>query len=227
MPRTRLQATVHNEEVVKRALSADRLRTYERAVDSTGRRSTPLELYLWNARVSAAFLVPLHIGEVVVRNAVSDALTRMHGPRWPWVHGFRDSLPSPASGYNPRRELQRVALRWKTDAADVIPALSFVFWQKIFTQRFDARLWSHCMASVLPGADASTPWHVTRAQIHDDLEQIRRLRNRIAHHEPIFARALADDVDAIRRVVERRCVPTAEWMSGHEAVTQLLLDRPV
>lgn len=214
------------EEVVKRALSADRLRTYERAVSATGHRSTPLELYLWNARISAAFLVPLHIGEVVIRNAVSDALTRIHGPQWPWVRGFRDSLPSPASGYNPRRELQRAALRLNTDAADVIPALSFVFWQKIFTQRFDARLWSHCMASVLPGANVSTPWHLTRAQIHDDLEQIRRLRNRIAHHEPIFARGLANDFATIQRVVGRRCGCTAAWMSGHEAVTRLLLDRP-
>jgi len=119
-----------------------------------------------------------------------------------------------------------VTLRLNRDAADVIPALGFVFWQKIFTQRFDARLWSHCMASVLPGANVSTPWHLTRAQIHDDLEQIRRLRNRIAHHEPIFARALADDFAAILRVIGRRCGRTTEWMSDHESVTQLLVDRP-
>ncbi|MGE8261852.1 MAG: hypothetical protein ACN6RF_04985 [Stenotrophomonas sp.] len=79
----------------------------------------------------------------------------------------------------------------------------------------------------------ATPWHLTRAQIHDDLEQIhddleqiRRLRNRIAHHEPIFARALADDFAAILRVIGRRCGRTAEWMSDHESVTQLLVDRP-
>jgi len=214
------------EDAVKRALSADRLGTYENAVATLDARSTPLDLYLWNARISGAFLVPLHIGEVVIRNAVSDALTRIHGPRWPWVQGFTDSLPSPTTGYNPRRELLRAAARCTDGTSQVIPTLSFVFWQKMFTQRFDVRVWSRCMGVVLPGADTGAPRHVTRAHIHNDLEQIRRLRNRIAHHEPIFARALSEDFAAIQRIVELRCTRTAAWMAGHEAVTPLLRDRP-
>ncbi|MEG2804144.1 hypothetical protein [Stenotrophomonas sp.] len=214
------------EDAVKCALSADRLRTYENAVADLDTRSAPLELYLWNARISAAFLIPLHIGEVVIRNAVADALTRIHGPRWPWVQGFADSLPSPTSGYNPRRELHRAAARCATSTAQVIPALSFVFWQKMFTQRFDVRVWSRCMDAVLPGADPTAPRHVTRAHLHNDLEQIRRLRNRIAHHEPIFARALDEDYAAIQRVVALRCTRTADWMAGHEGVTPLLHRRP-
>jgi hypothetical protein len=111
-------------------------------------------------------------------------------------------------------------------AADIIPTLSFVFWQKMFTQRFDARLWSHCLTLVLPGADRAVPWHVVRACMHNDLEQIRRLRNRIAHHEPVFTRVLADDLVAIQPVVGLRCRHTADWMNGHEAVTALLRRRP-
>lgn len=214
------------EEAVTRALSVDRLRTYERAVATLAPRHTPLDLYLWNARVSAAFLIPLHLVEVVTRNAVADALTAVHGPQWPWWLGFRDSLPAPAGGYNPRRELHRVALRCNSRTADVIPELSFVFWQKLFTRRFDTRLWSRCLVSVLPGTDASTPWHVTRARVHDDLEQIRRLRNRIAHHEPIFSRALAEDLVAIERVVRLRCALTADWLADLESVTALLRERP-
>jgi hypothetical protein len=218
--------TMQIEEAVTRALSVDRLRTYELAVAALAPCHTPLDLYLWNANISAAFLIPLHLVEVVTRNAVADALTTVHGPQWPWWQGFTDSLPCPAGGYSPRRELQRVALRCNSRTADVIPALSFVFWQKIFTRRFDTRLWSRCLFSVLPGADTSTPWHVTRACMHDDLEQIRRLRNRIAHHEPIFARALADDLAAIQRVVRLRCALTAEWLAELEAVSALLPERP-
>lgn len=214
------------EDAVKRALSADRLGTYENAVAKLDARSTPLDLYLWNARISAAFLIPLHIGEVVIRNAVSDALTRIHGPRWPWVQGFADSLPSPANGYNPRRELLRAAARCANGTSQIIPTLSFVFWQKMFTQRFDVRVLARCMGAVLPGADTAAPRHVTRAHIHNDLEQIRRLRNRIAHHEPIFARALGEDFAAIQRIVGLRCTRTADWMAGHEAVTPLLRNRP-
>jgi len=216
---------VHMEDAVRRALSEERLRTFDCAV-TCSTQCTPLELYLWNARISAAFLVPLHIGEVVTRNAVSDALTRIHGPRWPWVQGFEDSLPSPAGGYDPRRELRRAAAR-SSATATVIPTLSFVFWQKMFTHRFDARLWSRCMGQVFPGADRGMPLHGIRAEMHRDLEQIRRLRNRIAHHEPIFGRALADDYAAIERVVKLRCPRTAAWMAGHDRVRPLLRNRPV
>lgn len=214
------------EDAVKHALSPDRLRTYERAASRNSSHTEPLALYLWNARVSSAFLIPLHICEVVTRNAVAEALAHAHGPRWPWVQGFRDSLPNPTGGHNPRRELCRVAAGHHHAAAEVIPHLSFVFWQKMFTQRFDTRLWSRCLGRVLPEANPQTPFHVVRASMHHDLEQIRRLRNRIAHHEPVFARALADDLHAIGRVVRLRCSHTADWMTGHEAVTTLLRQRP-
>lgn len=213
------------EDAVRRALSKERLHTFDCAVaDNAG--CTPLELYIWNARVSAAFLVPLHICEVVTRNAVSDALTHIHGHRWPWIQGFEDSLPSPASGYDPRRELRRAAAR--SIATDtLIPTMSFVFWQKMFTHRFDARLWSRCRQQVYPGVDPGVPLHRFRADMHSDLEQIRRLRNRIAHHEPIFGRALGEDFAAIERVVRLRCPRTATWMVSHDLVMPLLRNRPV
>lgn len=215
---------MRTEDAVRRALSEERLHTFDCAV-AESQQCTSLELYIWNARISAAFLVPLHICEVVTRNAVSDALTRIHGPRWPWVQGFEDSLPSPPSGYDPRSELRRAAARSAATAA-LIPTLSFVFWQKMFTHRFDARLWSRSMGQVFPGADHGTPLHRIRAEIHRDLEEIRRLRNRIAHHEPIFTRALAGDLAAIERVVKLRCPGTAAWMATHDLVTPLLRNRP-
>lgn len=49
--------------------------TYEKAVKSSGLDDpAALALYVWNAEVSGAFMAPLHICEVVIRNAVSDAL---------------------------------------------------------------------------------------------------------------------------------------------------------
>jgi len=45
-----------------------------------------LALYEWNAQISGAFMAPLHICEVVIRNAVSDALTDVRNTRsrpWP------------------------------------------------------------------------------------------------------------------------------------------------
>lgn len=47
-----------------------------------------IELYDWNAQVSAAFLAPLHLCEVVIRNAVSDAIAAVYRPLRPWHAGF-------------------------------------------------------------------------------------------------------------------------------------------
>lgn len=215
-----------SQNAIRRALSPERLRTYERAASPAGNAANAEALYAWNARISAAFLVPLHICEVVMRNAVSEAIARRHGAQWPWAHGFRESLPNPGSGYNLRMELQQAASGSSRAAAEVIPSLSLAFWQKMFTQRFDTRLWSHCFDRVLPGAASSGPWHVTRARVHSDLERIRRLRNRIAHHEPIFERDLVGDLDAMHRVVALRCHDMSAWMARHETVTALLGERP-
>lgn len=70
-----------------------------------GDASRGVELYGWNARVAAALMLPAHFAEVSTRNAVSDALTTIYGPSWPWSPGFTRALPSPQHGFNPRRDL--------------------------------------------------------------------------------------------------------------------------
>lgn len=85
---------------VKAALSAARVGTYEAAagiIDAATGLADPnstkaLDLYSWNALVSGALLMPLHICEVVVRNAVSEALEAVYGARWPWNTRFELSL---------------------------------------------------------------------------------------------------------------------------------------
>jgi len=68
--------------------------------------SRALELYRWNAELSAAFMVPMHICEVVLRNAIAGAIEEVYGPRWydPGT-AFERSLPKPNSGYSPYRDL--------------------------------------------------------------------------------------------------------------------------
>src|ERR1700683_2054834 len=97
------KTTIH---AIRQALSFARISTFETSVKSVDDAdSRALALYAWNARISAALLAPLHVCEVVIRNAVSDAVEKVYGPRWPWQIGFEQSLPSPRTGYNPQRDL--------------------------------------------------------------------------------------------------------------------------
>jgi hypothetical protein len=216
------------QNAIKKALSPSRLSTYEAATTRTPELSCALELYEWNADISAAMLSPLHVCEVVMRNAVSEAIEAAHGPRWPWDGGFIRSLPQPSgAGYYAASKDLTSATRSKTTTGQVIPDLKFVFWQKMFTSRFDARLWNHHLRTVLPHAPASLSVRAVCALVYDELEHLRKLRNRIAHHEPIFQRNLSSDFEKINDLVALRCGDTAAWMVRNQRVQSLIATKPV
>lgn len=213
------------EQAIKNVLSAARVGTYEVATTGTPQLPSALALYAWNAQVSASMLAPLHFCEVTIRNAVADAISAAHGPQWPWDAGFLRSLPNPPNGYNPRRDLMS-ARAGKVSPGKVIPELKFIFWQTIFTSRFDARLWKQHLRTVLPHTDATKSVDQIRALVYAELEQLRKLRNRIAHHEPIFKRNLGDDFQKVYDLIAFRCPITAAWMEQNQQVQALIATKP-
>lgn len=216
-------------QTIKKALSSARMSTYEAVIDRAGNKlndEQALGLYAWNAQVSAAFLAPLHICEIVVRNAVAEVLESQYGSKWPWSAGFEQSLPDPKIGYSPRADL-RSARRAAPTTGKVIPELAFVFWQKMFTGRYDVRLWNAYLVKTFPNLPHGQSVSKSRQAIYDDLEHIRKLRNRIAHHEPIFSRPLTDDFKRIMDLVTFRCPVTAGWMNESQQATQFIQQRPV
>ena len=90
----------------------------------------------------------------------------------------------------------------------------------MFTSRHDVRLWNPHRMRVLPNLDPTKTIAQPRGEIYDDLEHVRLLRNRIAHHEPIFKRDLCGDLDKVTDLIRFRCVTTAAWMTAAQWVTQ-------
>lgn len=214
---------------IKNSLSVARIGTYENfigGVAGPAQTEKALNLYMWNAQVSAAFFVPLHVCEVVTRNAISEVLEAVYGPRWPWSVGFERSLPIPIHGYRPKDDLIS-ARRNQPTTGKVIPELKFVFWQKLLTSRFDSRLWNHHILTSFPNAATlrMTPAQL-RQSLYDDLEVVRKLRNRIAHHEPIISRNLLGDFSTIKRILSYRCTPTLDWVQSNQLLLPLLTLRP-
>lgn len=216
-----MSANLETAAAVRNSLSEARMSTYEAATAASDDPLAALTLYAWNAQISAALLAPLHVCEVVVRNGVAHAIALRYGERWPWSPGFERSLPSAGTGYSPQRDL--LAARKHADTTGkVIPELKFVFWQKMFTGRHDARLWNSALHTAFAHLDPGQSVQVQRAGFHDDLERVRTLRNRIAHHEPIFRRDLRADFATLHSLVQRRCPLTAAWMDAHQQVSALL-----
>lgn len=221
---------------IQAALSIPRINTYLNASSGTPALSKAITLYSWNAQVSAAFMYPLHLCEVVVRNAVSEALIATHGSQWPWDNGFLLSLPAPAGGqaFKPRNAVMAAAAKSQQSATPGCPPstdkavaeMSFAFWESMFTKRHDATLWASHLLKLFPNAEQSTPYFIVRSEIYKSLENLRKLRNRIAHHEPVFSRNLEADFSMIERLIRIRCAKTADWMLQTQEVQRLLSMKP-
>lgn len=206
-------------------ISAPRFATYLQA--TTNDRERALALYEWNLELSSAFIIPLQICEVAVRNAVAEAIEKIHGATWPWSNGFLRSLPRPKriTDYNPETDLRFVASRQPT-TGKVVAEVKFAFWENMFTAGQDSRIWNAHFAVSFPGAPVGEEITILRAKVHHDLRTIRKLRNRIAHHEPIFARDIAADYSMIRELVEWRSPVAAAWMDQKQTVLRLIPLKP-
>lgn len=204
-------------------LSAPRFARYLH--ETNGDKVTALELYRWNLQMSSSLLAPLSIFEVTIRNAISEAIEATYGPLWPWSQSFLISLPNPAHLFSPRNELLTLRSKHPT-AGKIIADTKFAFWQSMFTARHDAAIWNHHFFKVLPNANQGLSVQVARKIAHDSMNSVRELRNRIAHHEPIFGRNIIDEFGMIKKLIGWRSSEVLGWLEKIETVTAEFASRP-
>jgi Swt1-like HEPN/Abi-like protein len=201
----------HLPNLIK-AVSSERFEKYRRLAASD---AAAWELYSANVAYSAAFYAPLQALEVALRNAVDRELSHRH-PSW---------LTGTSILHGP--ELRQVAeardrLARQSKPADhgrLIAELSFGFWSGLFANAYDTDLWRTALHRLLYPRQQ-------RPQIHDMLERLRTLRNRIAHHEPIIQRRLMDDQQRIVDLLSWIDPATARWVDERSRVLGLLVLPP-
>lgn len=174
--------------------------------------------------VSAAFWQPLHLCEVVVRNGIVDAIEAVHTSAWPWTQGFLVTLPNRQRGYNPRKELEARARKHPT-TGKVVADLTLAFWEQMLTTRHDQVIWTPHFRRCFPNASGPSVAD-GRKDMHDDLFEVRQLRNRIAHFEPIFLRDLSADLRRLTQLTSRRSPTAAVYIERIETAAPLLRNRP-
>lgn len=214
---------------IEKSLSTNRVKTFRDYVVAkigTDNLATAMELYAWNASVSSALLLPLHIYEVTLRNAVAEAISLRYGANWPHESYFVNSLPNPPKN-SPKRDILNVRSRFPT-VGKMIPELKFSFWEGMLTSRHDSRIWNNHIKTVFPLAPAAMSPQDIRIQLHDNCNSIRNIRNRIAHHEHIFKSAdLANTLPFIEEGLSWRCHDTNAWLKSLEQVSITLSQRPL
>lgn len=208
------------------SLSPERMATYTRQTD--GDREQALRLYTWNTAISAAFYGPLQGLEVALRNAMHRQLNAQYGPDW---------YDKPACGLDvgalARISDAKTTLGkggYQIDPPHVVAELPFGFWVSLLGSggragpqgskkaNYEMTLWRPALYKAFPNGGRRK-----RVDTHRPLNYLRTLRNRIAHHEPIFTRHLSQDFQSILDVTGWICPDTAAWIKHHSRVDELLV----
>ncbi|MCY3616633.1 MAG: hypothetical protein OXG66_03065 [Acidimicrobiaceae bacterium] len=191
------------------AMSEERFATYLRMAKGDRRRA--LQLYAQNAALGSAFHGPLQALEVTLRNAVHDAMTVTGGVRWfesPQLDQPQQDAVTKAKG-----KLDNGMAPHKPGR--IVAELSFGFWVALFARRYDESLWRTTLHQCF---DPTPP----RRPLHDELNRLLALRNRIAHHEPILQRNLRGYHDAILWVLGMLSPVMKHWVRHHSRVNEVL-----
>ena len=170
-----------------------------------------LALYDWNTVISAAFFESIHYLEIGLRNAMDQTAVDRLGADW---------LSSTSSLLTPRSRQAVVIAQGRAGGpgsphGKVVAELPFGFWWSLLADEYNRRLWQPALRFAFDGP-------VRRRTLHAELDELRRLRNRIAHHEPIHTRALTMDFDRLVGTAARVGPALGEHVTTTSRVLTLL-----
>lgn len=195
-------------------LTITRMRLTRYLSDNNDDLDTALALYERNTRLSEAFYTPLQSCEVTLRNTISTCMANVYGLDWfsngnaPLNNDARDMILSA------ERELQHLN---PLPAGAIVAELKFAFWVSLLGPGYDATLWRRALYR---GFQRGTGRQ--RTTVHGRFNMIRRFRNRIAHHEPIYHRDLAQLHAEIIEAIGWTCASTQAWTLHHSRVLAVL-----
>jgi hypothetical protein len=158
-----------------------------------------LAAYSWNMQLSQAFYPSLQTLEVTLRNAMHTAISqKYHSECWfeSKILHFREqkTIEETKKGISNQNK--------HCDANRIIAELRFGFWTSLFDVRYEHNqiLWPHLLQRVFPYAPRK---YRTRHHLSKQINQIRLLRNRIFHYEPIWHwQNLLDQHDSLYNLIQ-------------------------
>jgi hypothetical protein len=212
-------------------LSSPRFETYLQA--SSGDPGIALELYGWNSRMAAAALCDVGHLEIALRNAY-DPLLCERFPGWatePDGPLFTIEQGRPRTQTKQRRlnERSRDRLRSARESVgrdpshgQIVAKLDFGFWSMLTVSARVDTLWTPILCRAFPGS-------LTRPQVHERVEAVLNLRNRLAHHEPVFGRqrALMGRLNDVWALLLSLRPEVASWVGAQSTVGQVAAQCPI
>ena len=200
-----------------RLLSVPRLSTYTDECDGNMKRA--LELYQWNLDVSGTLFTSIHYFEVALRNSIDSQLGKTFGTAdSPWFD--QDSIGLTDST---RRNIASAKRTVTKAGREIVPGrvvaeLSLGFWWSLLADGYNRTLWAPALKQAFSNARRET--------LHAEIDEIRKLRNRIAHHEPLIHSDLNAEYTRILGTAERIAPRLAWWIDATSSLSTVLARRP-
>jgi hypothetical protein len=175
---------------------------------------------MWNTALSESLYGPIQGLEVTLRNKIHRRFSDQFGARW--YDDARVGLQ-----YAQRDQVLRAKLSLQhqgkpLDPSRLIAELSFGFWVGLFGRRYETHLWRPHLRQLFTNA----PSPLLRKDVHRVLDEIRFLRNRVAHHEPILQRALTQEHVLVLTAIAWLCTATTSWVAHHSRFNVVYSARP-
>lgn len=215
-------------------VSHPRLQSYERTF-GVNSSSELYCTYLWSQQ-AAGILYPLFQNiEVTLRNAIDSAAKKKYGEFW-WevisfnsgVNKFLDNINKARAKLDSEwrrnesiryrckpRSVMGPTPKWTHD--QIVAATDFSTWQFILSNQFDDThrrrrgefLWPNLLGKVFKQFNMISPNRKkARIELMNRIDEIRKYRNRVFHHEPIWVRApnvidARTAIDSIRNKINK------------------------
>ena len=160
------------------ALSAARWEGFARGADD----KAALARYLWNIQLCEALYPLLHCLEIGLRNGLHRELSAHFG-REDW---FDMEWLEAAQAEDVRKARDAIAKKRQDTTPDrIVSEVTFGFWCGLFNRHYEHGqiLWPTLIKPVFPRLPKAMR---SIRDIEKNINQMRRLRNRVFHHEPIW-----------------------------------------
>ena len=193
----------HFYDLLRKTLSDQRLTKYSSACGGDSRKA--LDLYYWNSQLSECLYMPLQAWELALRNKLNLFFCWKFGTNWPFNEkGTRQLKRNELAKVQDAVERQTIN-RGATglSVGSVVADLSPGFWVALLSKRYAVPfVWARNgnLRRIFPHEP-----DIEQQDASDICNNLLDLRNRIAHHEPVFHLPLAARRKEIDRLLLAMC----------------------
>jgi hypothetical protein len=159
------------------AISPARLSTYPGS-----NPAAKIENYSKNVKITESLLPILQYFEICLRNRIEEVLIKRFGSDWFDNQRFMDMLPEYGKDEMKKAKAKLTRMSRPFSSGAIVAEHTLGFWTSFFSTRLEKSFWVRHDRDLLPHA---LPEERDAKKLRSDLNSIRDLRNRIAHHERI------------------------------------------